>query len=327
MVATTVLFEEILADSLFWSIIPAFFGHWKIFFFPPLLVKQSLSHLFRAHLLAPWTGTILSTLPLQERLSCCVWRRDSIGCWGRWQKDHHPLRLEKLLFECSHQLKKLLASHSPKTTSVTHPESSEVKLPKLDIPTFDGNIDILNLNNSGSSSLYLSMINLASPMLKSLYISNKPSRMVLPRALIEGLSRSIDHYHEVVDCLKFRYDHPCLIQQTHVQMFIDAPLKDDSVVRNCDICMHDTIKQHLYAHSRTPTTIFLAYSSPHAVIELKLNTNTFEWQDMQTKTDVPPYKDLLDFTDHIRLKHQKPLSSSKRIVKNESTRRSLDPWT
>ena len=49
-------------------------------------------------------------------------------------------QLEKLLFECSHQLKKLLGSRSSESTPTSSAESGGVKLPKLDVPTFDGNI-------------------------------------------------------------------------------------------------------------------------------------------------------------------------------------------
>ena len=136
-------------------------------------------------------------------------------------------RLEKLLFECSHQLKKLLGSHLSEPTTVTSSDSSGVKLPKLDVPTFDGNIlnwkqfweqfavsvhDRSNLSNA-EKLVYLQQA-----------IKNGPAK-----TSIEGLSRSGDHYNEAVECLRSRYDRPRLIQRTHVQMIVDAPpLKDGS---------------------------------------------------------------------------------------------------
>ena len=148
------------------------------------------------------------------------------------------------MFECSHQIKKLLASRSPGTTAVTPPESSGVKLPKLDVPTFDGNI----LNWKQFWEQFTVFVH------KRFSLSNAEKLVYLQQAIkdgpakssIEGLSRSGDHYDEAVDCLKSRYDRPRLLQRTHVRMIIDAPpLKDGNgkELRR----LHDTIKQHLRA--------------------------------------------------------------------------------
>lgn len=51
-------------------------------------------------------------------------------------------RLEELQFNCSHKVKKLLSSCTPDTASAPVADGKGVKLPKLDVPTFDG--DILN---------------------------------------------------------------------------------------------------------------------------------------------------------------------------------------
>ena len=114
------------------------------------------------------------------------------------------------------------------------------------------------------------------------------------KSSIEGLSRPGDHYDEAVDCLKSRYDRPRLTQRTHVRLIIDAPPLKDSSSKELRR-LHDTVKQHLCAlknseHNLPGTFITL-------IIELKLDTDTmFEWQKhTQDKTDVPPYKDLLDF--------------------------------
>ena len=46
--------------------------------------------------------------------------------------------LEKIHFDCSHLIKKLLNSHSAKATATTSDKTS--KLPKLDVPAFDGDV-------------------------------------------------------------------------------------------------------------------------------------------------------------------------------------------
>ena len=50
------------------------------------------------------------------------------------------------------------------------------------------------------------------------------------RNAIEGLSHSGENYNEAIECLKARYDQPCLIHRTHVQMIVDAQsLKEGTV--------------------------------------------------------------------------------------------------
>ncbi len=49
-------------------------------------------------------------------------------------------RLEKLQFECSHKVKKLLSSHAPKSATASAVDGKGVRLPKLDVPTFDGDV-------------------------------------------------------------------------------------------------------------------------------------------------------------------------------------------
>lgn len=48
-------------------------------------------------------------------------------------------KLEKLLFDTSHKIKKSLTV-APAESSSTATDNKGVKLPKLDVPTFDGNI-------------------------------------------------------------------------------------------------------------------------------------------------------------------------------------------
>jgi hypothetical protein len=48
--------------------------------------------------------------------------------------------LEQLLFDCSLKIRELLARALTPTPSSTHTESPGLKLPKLDVPTFGGNI-------------------------------------------------------------------------------------------------------------------------------------------------------------------------------------------
>lgn len=113
--------------------------------------------------------------------------------------------------------------------------------------------------------------------------------------VIEGLSRSGDHYAEAAEeCLRERYNRPELIHQTHVRMIIETPsLKDGNGREFC--CLHDTVQQHicaLKALGHEPSG-----SSVTSVLELKLDQTTmFEWQKhSMSSTEVPYYRDLLEF--------------------------------
>ena len=133
-------------------------------------------------------------------------------------------------------------------TSVTLPhsagDSKGVKLPKLDVPTFNGSIlswrsfwEQFTISVHDRSSL-----------------SNSEKLVYLQQALkggsaknsIEGLSCTGDNYEEAVQCLKARYNCPRLIHQAHVRVILDAvPLKDGTgrEIRK----LRDTVLQHLRA--------------------------------------------------------------------------------
>ena len=49
-------------------------------------------------------------------------------------------KLERLQFECSHRVKTLLRTHSSRSTSASTADNKGVRLPKLDVPTFNGDV-------------------------------------------------------------------------------------------------------------------------------------------------------------------------------------------
>ena len=110
------------------------------------------------------------------------------------------------------------ASHLEGSTATG---SKEVKLPKLDVPTFDGNI----LHWKHFWEQFCVSVH------ERTNLTNAEKLVYLQHALkdntakstIEGLSRSGEHYEEAVECLKSRYDRPRLIHQTHVHLILEAP--------------------------------------------------------------------------------------------------------
>ena len=122
-------------------------------------------------------------------------------------------------------------------------------------------------------------------------IKNGPTKTA-----IEGLSRSANHYSDVIECLRSHFDRPRLIHREHVRRITSiSPLKDGTgkELRK----LHDTILQHtraLKTMKHVPSKTFLT-----SLIELKLDAGTlFEWQKhSQSQTNVPKYEDLLSFID------------------------------
>ena len=126
------------------------------------------------------------------------------------------------------------------------------------------------------------------------------------KGVIEGLSKSGEHYEEAIKSLKARYDRPRLIHQTHVRMILKATSLKEGTRRELRR-LHNTVQQHvlraLRAMDYEPSGPFIT-----SALELKLDTNTmFEWQKFsQDSPKVPHYRDLLEFL--------KSLSSSLGVI-------------
>ena len=187
----------------------------------------------------------------------------------------HQDQLESQVFNCSVKIKKLISSiPAPSETSTSLlSESKGVKLPKLNVPTFDGNI--LNWR-SFWEQFCISVHDRTS-------LSDSEKLVYLQQSLkggsakgaIEGLSRSGKNYTEAVECLQSRYNRPRLIHKAHVRTILDTPaLKEGSgkELRN----LHDTVQQHLRALKAMGCEAPGPFIT--SILELKLDQNTlFEW--------------------------------------------------
>ena len=199
-------------------------------------------------------------------------------------------RVEKGIFDCSLEIKKLLRSHLPSSSS--SPDPKGVRLPKLEVPTFDGSIlnwktfwEQFSISVHGRTDL--------SDSEKLAYLRHA-LKSGIAKSVIEGLSRSGEHYTEAIACLKSRYDRPRLIHQAHVRKILETPSLKDGNGKELRR-LHDAAQQHLRALKalgHEPSGSFIT-----SLLELKLDVNTmFEWQrHSQDAADVPPYQQLLDF--------------------------------
>ena len=201
--------------------------------------------------------------------------------------------LESQVFDCSVNIKKLLYSDSSPPEAPSAPvEGKGVKLPKLDVPTFDGNIlhwqsfwDQFRVSVHDRAHL--------SDAEKLVYLQQS-LKGASAKGTIEGLSRSGDCYTEAIECLKARYNRPRLIHQTHVRMIIEAPPIKEGNGKELRR-LHDTVQQHLRALKAMGCEAPGPFIT--SVLELKLDQNTmFEWhKHSQEHVDVPHYNELLDF--------------------------------
>ena len=216
--------------------------------------------------------------------------------------------LELSIFNNSLKLKRI-RSNLEKTLTPTMPESCGVKLPKIAVPTFDGNIIAWKTFWEQFSVAVHSRSDMSDAE-KLVYLRHSV-KDGSAKNVIEGLSRSGDNYNEAVECLKSRYDRPRLIHQTHVKRILDIPSLKSGSGKELRL-LHDTAQQKLRALKSMacePSGPFIT-----SILELKLDSGTmFEWQRYSSDSaDTPHYNTLLEF---INLQAQASKNSVARSTK------------
>lgn len=199
-------------------------------------------------------------------------------------------QLERKVSSVSQKLKVLLAT--PSATPAA--EATGIKLPKLEVPTFDGNLIHWKQFWDQFATAVHSKTNLSSAE-KIVYLQ-QALKDATAKSTIEGLAHSGDNYEEAVRCLKARYDRPRLIQRSHVQAIVDAPSLKNGGGKELRK-LHDNLQQHIRALGTLGCDLPGTFVT--SLIELKLDVDTlFEWQKhSQDESDVPDYEDLLNFID------------------------------
>lgn len=218
--------------------------------------------------------------------------------------------LETRLFNCSHRLKKLLSAHASrhsKTSTTAAGVEKASKLPKLDVPTFDG--DVLHWQQFWEQfEVSIHSRRSLSDAEKLVYLQQAIKGGSAQKAIV-GLSQTGDQYREAIECLKARYNRPRLIHRAHVRTIVDVPSLregDGKELRH----FHDVLQQHLRALRTMKTEPDPSFVT--SIIELKLDQTTlFEWQkhSQSTVDEVPHYQDILDFLD-LRAQACETLSTS-----------------
>ena len=203
---------------------------------------------------------------------------------------------DKLIFDMSVEVTRLLYNPTlaPDSLTPTTPGPRGMKLPKIEVPTFDG--DLLQWQTFWEQfSIAIDSRTDISDTEKLVYL-RLAIKAGSAKSIVEGLSHTGDQYKEAVASLKSRYNRPRLIHQTHVKKICEVySLKEGSgrELRR----LHDTVIQHLRAlkaMGQEPSGSFIT-----SMLELKLDKDTmFEWQRAsQGCTETPHCDKLLEFLD------------------------------
>ena len=203
-------------------------------------------------------------------------------------------KLDKGIYDTMLKLKKLLypSKGSVGTLSDPIPTTHGVRLPKLDVPTFDG--DILKWTIFWEQFVV--------SVHDQSHLSNAEKLAYLRHSLKEGAAKDIteghsksgDQYDVAIKCLKDRFNRSKLIHEAHVQRIVEIPiLKEGNGKELC--ALHDTAQKHIHAlkcMGHEPSKTFLT-----SLLQLKLDqTMRFEWQKHnQSEVVVASYTDLLEF--------------------------------
>ena len=203
--------------------------------------------------------------------------------------------IERTIFRCSVTIKKKLRASSDSTTRHTPPPRATcAKLPRLEVPSFDGDIlkwksfwDQFSVSIHDRSDLTAAE--------KMVYLQNALKDKTA-KSTIEGLTKSGEHYEEAVKCLQSRYDRPRMVHQTHVRRIVEVSCLKEGTGKELRT-LHDTVVQHLRvlkALGHEPSKEFIT-----SLLELELDSVTmFEWhRHSQEHNDVPDCDKLLEFID------------------------------
>ena len=200
------------------------------------------------------------------------------------------LRIKESLSDLGLRLKRLQFDQASGTPSAG---VSGIKLPKLEVPTFDGNI----MNWAAFWERFDALIHSKKEVgdAEKLTYLRQALKDGPARHVIGGLSQTAKNYEEAIKCLQERYDRPRLIHQAHVRAIIEAPSLKDGNGRELRR-LHDIANQHMRAIKAMEYSPWTFVTS---ILELKLDQTTmFEWQKhSQGSKEVPDFNELLEFLD------------------------------
>ena len=173
-------------------------------------------------------------------------------------------------------------------------KAKAVKLPLLNIPTFDGE----PTNWKSYWQQFEAAIHNSKKLDDQLRMQYLLKSLVTKRAkdAIEGIDAVGEAYPEAIAALKARFDRPQVIHRAHVRALLNVkPSKDGSSAELRQL--HDTFQHHLRSMKALGQLDFERFIT--ALGESKLDPVTMvEWQKFtQKEKEVPDYHQLLEFLD------------------------------
>ena len=108
---------------------------------------------------------------------------------------------------------------------------ASVSLPRIEIPTFDGNIlnwklFLEQFQSAIHDKPHLGEIDNLTYLRDA--VKGGPARNV-----IQGLTQTVESYKEAIECLRARYDRPRIAHREHVRSILQAPVIDPIAAENC----------------------------------------------------------------------------------------------
>ena len=152
--------------------------------------------------------------------------------------------LEEASFEIWVAIKRQLKNINAESSICKETGLSEVKLPKVSVPTFDGKVLSWKSFWEQFDATIHSKAGL-NDTAKLIYLQDAlkdgPSRFV-----IQGMTQTSESYKEAIRCLKECYDQSWLVQEEHIRSIVDAvPVKNSSDKELCRL--HDAATRHYWA--------------------------------------------------------------------------------
>ena len=233
-------------------------------------------------------------------------------------EDRRP-DLQQLLYDLKIDVDRLAGlSEEEKTPLMTSgvTEKSSIRLPRMEIPAFDGNI----LNWQIFWEQFDSAIHSKPHLFDSdkLTFLRKALKDGTAKNVIVGLTQTSENYNEAIRCFQKCYDRPRVLHQAHVRKIQGAfPLKTCSgqELRR----LHDLLSQHIRALKASEDCNIEIYLT--VTIELKLDEGTrlrlTEYSSRCEKT--PSCEELLEFLD-TQARHYESVSHSARSMPKSTTK-------
>ena len=219
-------------------------------------------------------------------------------------------RIESTLFDLRVKITRLMeeAKKVPTPKVVETPFMAGVSLPRIEIPTFDGNILNWRLfweqfQAAVHDKPHLGEIDKLTYLRDA--VKGGPARNV-----IQGLTQTVESYKEAIECLKARYDRPRITHREHVRSILQAPVMKSNNGRELRK-LYDLCNQHtraIKASEHYDLDTFLT-----VVMELKLDeVSRLKWMEFTNECHTTPTQDeMLKFLD-LQARHFESISSERK---------------